>query len=69
MNNAQLFETKYKLNSCEKDCEFGNIVNDAFHALPRPDYNNWVDENWDKMSEFEQSVVENIEYGIREGVL
>ena len=64
-----MFVTKYKLGLPEEACQAGNIVNDAFHSLPRPAYNKWVDENWVRMSEYEQSVVENIEYCIKENTL
>ena len=60
------FDTKYTLGSTEEQCKDGNIVNDAFEALPYKKYIAWVDENWDRMSEYEQSVAENIEYNIKE---
>ncbi len=61
------FQTNYRFGMSEEECEDGNIVNDAYSKLPYPDYRPWVEQNWDKMSEYEQAVAENIEASVSEG--
>jgi hypothetical protein len=61
------FQTNYRFGMSEEECEDGNIVNDAYSKLPYSDYRQWLEQNWDKMSDYEQQVAENIEASIREG--
>jgi len=67
MNKAIPFKTNYRFGMDEEECWEGNIVGDAYSSLPFPDFKKWEDENWDKMSDYEKGVAENIQASIEEG--
>ena len=59
-------KSNYKFGMSEEECGMGNIVADAFDQLPFNQFKDWVNENWDKMSEYEMAVVEGMEYEVGE---
>ena len=67
MSKAIPFKTNYKFGMSEKKCWEGNIVNDAYKSLPWVEYREWEQENWEKFSNYEKQVAENIQMSILEG--
>lgn len=67
MNKAKTFKTNYKFGMSEEECWEGNIVMDAYSSLPYSDFREWEQKNWDKMSDYEKQVSENIQASIEEG--
>ena len=61
------FQTQYRFGMSEEECEDGNIVIDAYSKIPYSDFREWEKKNWDKMSDYEKEVSENIQASIEEG--
>ena len=61
------FQTQYRFGMSEEECEDGNIVMDAYSKIPYTDFRKWEEKNWDKMSDYEKEVSENIQASIEEG--
>ena len=67
MNKAKTFKSKFKFGLSASKAKSGNCVNEAYNTLSLSQYRIWLDENWNKFSNYEKEVAENIEYCIREG--